>query len=248
MAIYPQPRQQPMVQSPLQHAAQQQSPPQPGQLKKRRKKKSVNAAGLVSGGAAAPTPSMVQPSPGTVQPASVPSGMPAMMSSVEPIPLPVQTPPVVPVPVAPATKQKKVGRCWKCAVNTHATKDFKVIHYCLVCDSGAHPTIRCPILKLPKPMSFFVGCGNDVTLDLHLPDSVYMPQLIPLEHLQPWYRCQERGLSQRQIFRVLWPACVLKIPHGSLRRWLIVLTLFWLGSLQKRTFRGLMVCRWVCPR
>jgi hypothetical protein len=71
-----------------------------------------------------------------------------------------------------------VGRCWKCAVNTHATKDCKVLHYCLVCDSGAHPTIRCPILKLPKPMSFFVGCGNDATLDLQLPDSVYKPQLI----------------------------------------------------------------------
>jgi hypothetical protein len=48
----------------------------------------------------------------------------------------------------------------------------------LVCDSGAHPTIRCPILKLPRPTRFFVGCGNDATLDLQLPDSVYKPQLV----------------------------------------------------------------------
>jgi hypothetical protein len=31
---------------------------------------------------------------------------------------------------------------------------------------------------LPRPTSFFVGCGNDATLDLQLPDSVYKPQLI----------------------------------------------------------------------
>nr|XP_051219190.1 uncharacterized protein LOC127336421 [Lolium perenne] len=43
---------------------------------------------------------------------------------------------------------------------------------------GAHPTIRCPILKLPRPTSSFVGCGNDATLDLQLPDSVYKPQLM----------------------------------------------------------------------
>jgi hypothetical protein len=90
----------------------------------------------------------------------------------------MQMPTAVPVPVAPVVKQKKAGRCWKCANNTHATKDCKAIHYCLVCDSGAHPTIRCPILKLPRPTSFFVGCGNDATLDLQLPDSVYKPQLI----------------------------------------------------------------------
>jgi hypothetical protein len=104
---------------------------------------------------------------------------PLVVNSDAPL-IPVQTPAAVPAPdpAAPVGKQKKAGRCWKCAVNTHATKDCKVIHYCLVCDSGAHPTIRCPVLKLPRPTSFFVGCGNDATLDLQLPDSVYKPQLI----------------------------------------------------------------------
>jgi hypothetical protein len=100
-------------------------------------------------------------------------GQPTMVATSEPILILVQAVAVVLVPDAPVVKKKKVGRCWKCVVNTHATKDCKVIHYCLVCDSGAHPTIRCPILKLPRPSSFFVGCGNDATLDLELPDSVY---------------------------------------------------------------------------
>jgi hypothetical protein len=49
----------------------------------------------------------------------------------------VQLPTAVPVAVAPVAKPKKVGRCRKCAVNAHATKDCKVLDYCLVCDSGA---------------------------------------------------------------------------------------------------------------
>jgi hypothetical protein len=53
------------------------------------------------------------------------------------------------------------------------------VHYSLVCDNAAHPTIRCPILKLPKPLGYFVGCGNDATLNLHLPDSVHKPHMIP---------------------------------------------------------------------
>jgi hypothetical protein len=48
----------------------------------------------------------------------------------------------------------------------------------LVCDSFAHPTVWCPILKLPRPLGF-VGCGDDATLNLHLPDSVHKPHLIP---------------------------------------------------------------------
>jgi hypothetical protein len=92
--------------------------------------------------------------------------------------VPVQPMVTAPEVVAPVAKQKKAGKCWKCDVNTHATKACKAIHYCLICDSGAHPTIRCPVLKLPRPTSFFVGCGNDATLDLQIPDSVYKPQLI----------------------------------------------------------------------
>jgi hypothetical protein len=89
--------------------------------------------------------------------------------------------PVVEAPIADnvAGKTKKGIRCWKYAVNTHTSKDCKVVHYCLVCDTNNHPTIRCPILKLPKPLGYFVGCGDDATLNLHLRDSVHKPHLIP---------------------------------------------------------------------
>jgi hypothetical protein len=160
-----------MVQPPLQQVVHQQPPPQPRQVKKRRKKKIAKSCGVGSWGAAAPAPTMGQPAP-------VPMGQPPMVANSESTLIPVQAAAVVPIPDAPVVKQKKVGRCWKCTMNTHATKDHKVIHYCLVCDSGAHPTIRCPILKSSRPTSFFVGCGNDATLDLQLPNSVYKPQLI----------------------------------------------------------------------
>jgi hypothetical protein len=64
-------------------------------------------------------------------------------------------------------------------VNSHATKDYKVTHYCLVCDTDHHPTVHCPIPRLPKPQGYFVGCGDFATLDVHLPDSVHKPHLIP---------------------------------------------------------------------
>lgn len=57
-------------------------------------------------------------------------------------------------------KAKKGVRCWKCAVDTHAAKDCMVHHYCYICDKIAHPTLCCPILKLPKPNAFCVGCGS----------------------------------------------------------------------------------------
>jgi hypothetical protein len=77
-------------------------------------------------------------------------------------------------------KSQKVVRCWKCDVNSHATKDCKVTHYCLVCDTDRHPTVCCHILKLPKPQGYFVSCGDFATLDVHLPDSVHKPHLIPM--------------------------------------------------------------------
>ncbi|KAM0844741.1 hypothetical protein ACQ4PT_056862 [Festuca glaucescens] len=46
-------------------------------------------------------------------------------------------------------------------------------------DTGCADSVRCPILKLPKPLGYFVGCGNDATLNLHLPDSVHKPHLMP---------------------------------------------------------------------
>jgi hypothetical protein len=37
---------------------------------------------------------------------------------------------------------KKPGKCWKCSVDSHATKDCKAVHYCLVCDTNAHLMAR----------------------------------------------------------------------------------------------------------
>ena len=42
-------------------------------------------------------------------------------------------------------KNKKSSVCWKCSVNTHATKDCTAQHYCLVRDNTEHPTLRCPL-------------------------------------------------------------------------------------------------------
>jgi hypothetical protein len=36
-------------------------------------------------------------------------------------------------------KPKRIGKCWKCAVDTHATKDCTVLHYYLVCNNVGHP-------------------------------------------------------------------------------------------------------------
>jgi hypothetical protein len=60
-------------------------------------------------------------------------------------------------------KGKKPVKCWKCGVNSHATKDCTVHHYYLVCDKVAHPTARCPTLILLRPTMFVAGSGTDVT-------------------------------------------------------------------------------------
>jgi hypothetical protein len=73
----------------------------------------------------------------------------------------------------------KSGKCWKCSVDTHATKDCKVQHYCLVCDTISHPTLRCPTLKLPKLQAFVGGPACEESLCLRLPDSVYRAHLAP---------------------------------------------------------------------
>jgi hypothetical protein len=71
----------------------------------------------------------------------------------------------------------EVGKCWKCSVDTHATKDCKIQHYCLECDTMSHPPLRCPTLKLPKPQAFVGGPTCEESLCLSLPDSVYMAHL-----------------------------------------------------------------------
>jgi hypothetical protein len=73
----------------------------------------------------------------------------------------------------------KSGKCWKCSVDTHATKDCKVQHYCIVCDAMGHPTRRCPTLKIPKPQAFVGGPACEESLCLRLPDSVFKAHLAP---------------------------------------------------------------------
>jgi hypothetical protein len=172
-------------------------------------------------------------------PPAVPQPEATMVVSVE-HPQPMNTaPPAGP----PAAKARKSGRCWKCAVNTHATKDCKVVHYCLVCDNAAHPTVRCPILKLPKPVGYLVGCGNDATLNLHLPESVHKPHLLPSGRRQRWCKFQGRW-CHLQLFRVWWHVCALVMLIGSGKQLRMgrmpILSLFPLPM----TWRGSTACRW----
>ena len=81
--------------------------------------------------------------------------------------------------LAGGKEKTKKTVCWKCAVNTHATKDCTDLHYCLVYDNTAHPTVRCPTLKLPKPSAFTSGFGTDDTMFLQFPDSVCKEHLLP---------------------------------------------------------------------
>lgn len=81
--------------------------------------------------------------------------------------------------VVASVKAKKSTKCWNCGVDSHTTKSCPVQHYYLVCDNAAHPTFRCPMLRLPKPSCFTLGHGIDETIFVQFPDSVYKPHLIP---------------------------------------------------------------------
>lgn len=85
--------------------------------------------------------------------------------------------PVGDLPVSVA-KAKKVW-CWKCADNTHASKDCKCKHYCYICDKIAHPTVRCPVLKVLRPSAYVTGSGLLETFFVALPDSVVREELTP---------------------------------------------------------------------
>ncbi|KAI4980460.1 hypothetical protein ZWY2020_020945 [Hordeum vulgare] len=88
----------------------------------------------------------------------------------------------------PKTKAKKWFRCWKCAVDTHASKDCSMQHFRYICDKLGHPTLRCSVLKLPKPNAFVSGVGAEETYFAQLPDSVvkdYLaPTRTPIAHVQ----------------------------------------------------------------
>jgi hypothetical protein len=117
---------------------------------------------------------------------------------------------------------QKSGKCWKCSVDTHATKDCKAQHYCLVCDTGAHPTLRCPTLKLPKPQAFVAGPACEESLCLRLPDSVYKSHLAPKGLPTALIKITGGSASVEVIQSVLARICLLSskwkweaIPHGD---------------------------------
>jgi hypothetical protein len=76
-------------------------------------------------------------------------------------------------------KAPKLGKCWKYSVDTHASKDCTAQHYCLVCNNAAHPTMRCPTLRLPRPSAFVTGNGTEETIFIQMPDSVFKGHLAP---------------------------------------------------------------------
>jgi hypothetical protein len=83
-----------------------------------------------------------------------------------------------------AAGSKTVGKtkkswCWKCSSDSHSAKECKVAHYCYICDKIVHPTIRCPVLKTPKPIAFGTGIGQIDTYFTTLPDSVVLDELAP---------------------------------------------------------------------
>jgi hypothetical protein len=119
-------------------------------------------------------------------------------------------------------KGKKSLKCWKCAVDSHNTKDCTVQHFCIVCDNFEHPTARCPIVKLPKPYASVAGSGSQDTILLQLPDSVFKAHLAPKS--SPFAKITVIGESvpaaviQSQMARICplnsqwkWEA----IPHGT---------------------------------
>lgn len=105
-------------------------------------------------------------------------------------------------------KAKKGAPCWKCAVDTHALKDCKEKHYCYICDDDAHPTLRCPVLKTPKPSAFVSRLGTDDCYFAQLPDSVVKDHLAPAR--SPIARIQVSGtmvpavVIESQIARYTW--------------------------------------------
>jgi hypothetical protein len=102
---------------------------------KRKKKKNGGIAGAQGS----------QPSQAPFIPQQMPflpdTGPPAGVAPVQATPVPDQQAPVIQPMEEPNVEGKKAGKCWKCSVDTHATKDCKVQHYCLVCDTGSHPTL-----------------------------------------------------------------------------------------------------------
>jgi hypothetical protein len=87
---------------------------------KRKKKKNGGIAGS-QGLQPSQAPFFPQQMP--FMPVTVPS---AGVAPVQATPVPDQQAPVMQLVEEPNVEGKKVGKCWKCSVDTHATKDCKV--------------------------------------------------------------------------------------------------------------------------
>ncbi|KAI4965533.1 hypothetical protein ZWY2020_051608 [Hordeum vulgare] len=121
----------------------------PGQKCKKKKKKTGNGQPHVQG---APT----------VQPASQARGTEGEQPD--------------PGVIGQDAKKPKTRR-WKCEVDTHATKDCTIAHYCYICDDPQHSLKKCPTLKLPKPTVLVAGQGDHDTMFSLFPSSVYKPHM-----------------------------------------------------------------------
>jgi hypothetical protein len=75
--------------------------------------------------------------------------------------------------------------------------------------------VRCPILKLPKPQGYFVGCGDFDTLDVHLPDSAYKPHLIPTGAPTALVQVSGDAVSAEDIQKLMARMC----PGNSHWKW-----------------------------
>jgi hypothetical protein len=183
---------------------------------KRKKKKNSSAAS--SQGAPPLQVPFVPPQAPYVPPSGGPGGV------VFPVPMLQQDQVVQPTPVPAVTDvaPSKPGKCWKCAVDTHATKDCKAHHYCLVCDTSTHPTLRCPTLKLPKPQAFVGGPACEESLCMRLPDSVYKAHLAPKGSPTAFIKISGGSASAGAIQKLMARICPLSsqwkweaIPHGD---------------------------------
>ena len=79
--------------------------------------------------------------------------------------------------VAKGAAAAKRKRCATCQIDSHSTKECSIDRYCYFCDRVVHLTLRCPILKVPKPYGAMAGIGYEDTMFSHLPDGVFRPQL-----------------------------------------------------------------------
>jgi hypothetical protein len=147
---------------------------------------------------------------------------PVPVSTADPVvqlPLPSSAQTLLPVDIVPEVPKKK---CWKCAVDTHSTRECKVQYYCLVCDNGNHPTLRCPTLKMPRQLAYVAGSGCEEGIYLQMPACAYKAHLAPTGSPTALISITGDPVSAGAIEELLARICPLNlqwkweaIPHGT---------------------------------